>query len=96
MKRKPNAYNQIDWIVKVHADQLRPPWPVLIMCPNCGHGLIEANATGFEVSNDIGVEPSSLLDSNDPWFRLRHSCRAKIVLYYMPVQSSQIERAFNS
>lgn len=81
MKRQPNPYGQMEWFVKVHASQMHPPYPALVYCPNCGHGLIEVNATAFEVSNDIGME-SSTLTGSDPWFRLRHSCRAKIVLYW--------------
>jgi hypothetical protein len=79
--KRANAYQQLEWIVKVHSSQLIPPYPVIIFCPNCGHGMIEANGTSFELSNDLGMSPSSLVGS-DPWYRLRHSCKAKIVLYY--------------
>lgn len=81
MTRMINRPNQADWYIKLHRRLIKPPYPVLIFCPNCGHGLIEVNADVLEISNDIGLPPTEL-QASDAWNRLRHSCKAKIVLYY--------------
>ena len=81
MSRMINRPSQADWYLKLHRQQLKPPFPVLIFCPNCGHSLIEVNANGLELSNDIGL-PATQLQASDAWMRIRHSCKAKIVLYY--------------
>ncbi len=69
------------WFIKVHRRMIKPPYPVLMSCPACGHKLVEINADVFELSNDFGLPPRELT-AKDIWMRLRHSCGAFIVFYY--------------
>lgn len=77
-----NNRNNMVWFIKIHRRLIRPPFPTMIHCPNCGGPLIEVNADMAEVSNDPGI-PFSEVVAKDPWVRLRHyKCKAKITLYW--------------
>jgi hypothetical protein len=81
MSLRINRPDSADWYIKLHRQQLKPPFPIMVFCPNCGHGLIEVNALGIEISNDIGLPPTQLTPS-DAWTRYKHKCKAFIVIYY--------------
>lgn len=70
-----------NWYVRLHRGTMKPPYPILIFCPNCGHGLIQVNAETIEISNGYGL-PSTEIEARDVWQRIIHSCKAAIVLYW--------------
>ncbi len=69
------------WFLKIHRRLIKPPYPVLIRCPGCGHGFIEVNADVIEISNDFGL-PAKELKAVDVWQRIKHSCGALVVVYW--------------
>jgi hypothetical protein len=81
MTRLQGRRTTSDWIFKIHRRMIKPPYPVLIFCPGCGHGLIEVNANYVEVDNSFGLSPKQLR-AEDIWSRLKHSCGSTIVLYW--------------
>lgn len=70
-----------DYYYRVHRAQVKPPYPVLLFCVNCGHGLIQVNSDTVEISNSFGLPPT-LLKAEDVWQRIKHSCGASIVIYW--------------
>lgn len=70
------------WFIKLHRRLIKPPYPVLISCPACGHKLIEVNSDLVEMSNDFGLAPRELT-AKDTWTRIRHGCGSYIVIYYI-------------
>lgn len=72
----------VRWFIKIHRRLIRPPYPTMIHCPNCGGKLIEVNSDMIEVDNDFGIAPQELT-AKDTWSRLKHGrCGAKITLYW--------------
>ena len=76
--RQKNA----EFYYRIHRSQLKPPYPVLIFCAGCGHGLMQINTNSVEVSNDIGLRFNDLLAS-DVWFRQRHTCGCWLTFYWV-------------
>jgi len=69
------------WFMKIHRRLINPPYPVRIACPACTHWLIEVNADLIEIDNGFGLPPSEL-KAIDVWMRIKHTCGAKITLYW--------------
>ncbi len=70
-----------DYYYRIHRGQIKPPYPVLLFCANCGHGLIQVNSEKVEISNSFGL-PAKELGAQDVWQRIKHSCGASIVIYW--------------
>lgn len=77
-----NRQQNATYYIRLHRRMIKPPYPILIFCPNCGHGLIEVNADIIEISNSFGLPPTELVVT-DIWHRLTHSCKAKLVIYWI-------------
>lgn len=74
--------NNVKWFIKLHRRLIKPPYPTMLHCPNCGGPLIEVNSDMVEVSNDPGM-PKQQLTAKDAWSRIKHyKCGAMIVLYW--------------
>jgi hypothetical protein len=71
------------WSLKIHQRLIKPPYPVYIACPACGHKLISVNADMIEISNDFGL-PWSEIKSFYKWQQIKHSCGSKINMIWMP------------
>lgn len=69
------------WFMTVHRRLIRPPYPVRIYCPACGHPFCEINAELMEISNHFGLPPEEL-KAPDAWSQHKHTCGAKITLYW--------------
>lgn len=81
MSERLNRQKDTRWIMKLHRHLVKPPYPVLVGCPNCMHPLVEVNATTIEIENTIGFGGKDVL-AKDAWLRIRHTCGAKITLYW--------------
>lgn len=69
------------WFIKIHRRLIKPPYPVLIHCPACGRPYIRINADMFEIDNSVGLKEVEL-SAGDMWTEQKHSCGAKITLYW--------------
>lgn len=69
------------WFVKLHHRLIKPPFPVDIRCPACGHWLTKVNSDTIEISNDHGVSIKEL-KAGDSWNTVTHGCGAVINLYW--------------
>lgn len=65
----------------LHRRVIRPPFPVLIRCPNCGHGLCKVNSDLVEISNSYGLSPA-YVKAADAWQQIQHSCGATITMLW--------------
>lgn len=74
--------NNVKWFVKIHRRLIKPPYPTMIHCPNCGGKLIEVSSDMIEVDNYEGVKYIDI-NAKDVWQRIKHkACGAKITLYW--------------
>lgn len=71
------------WFIKIHRRLLKPPYPVIIYCPACGKSLIRVNADLIEIANNFGLKEEELT-AQDAWSEQKHTCGAKIALYWKP------------
>lgn len=81
-RRMRGNRNNVKWFFKIHRRLIKPPYPVLLFCPNCGNPFIEINHDIVEISNDFGL-PYTQLTAKNTWIRQKHErCGAKITLYW--------------
>lgn len=73
--------NNVKWFYRIHRRLIKPPYPVKLPCPNCGRYFIEVSADMIEIDN---YEGAGYLDitAKDIWARIKHTCGAKITLYW--------------
>ena len=69
------------YFIKIHRRLVKPPYPCMIFCPACGHPYIRINADLVEIVNNAGLREVELT-ANDMWSEQKHSCGAKITLYW--------------
>jgi hypothetical protein len=69
------------YFIKLHRRLMKPPYPVKIMCPACGHPFIRVNSDLIEIVNNAGLLESELT-AQDAWSEQKHGCGAKITLYW--------------
>lgn len=69
------------YFIKVHRRLIKPPYPVKIFCPACGHSLIKVNSDLIEISNSFGLKEEELT-ATDCWSEQKHTCGAKVALYW--------------
>lgn len=72
---------QARYFIKLHRRIIKPPYPVVIFCPACGRRLIRVNADLIEITNNFGIQESEL-KAQDAWSEQKHSCGAKITMYW--------------
>lgn len=77
----PKMHNQTRWIYKLHTHLFKPPFPVMLPCPNCFRPLLEVNASTVEMENSFGFREQELV-AKDKWTRIKHSCGSKITIYW--------------
>lgn len=76
-----NVESKARWFIKLHRRMIKPPYPVNINCPACGRWLVRVNSDLIELNNDFGLQPREL-KASDRWTQTKHSCGAKITLYW--------------
>lgn len=69
------------WFIKLHRRLIKPPYPTMIFCPACGRPLIRVNSDLIEIVNNFGMQESEI-HAQDAWSEQKHSCGAKITLYW--------------
>lgn len=69
------------WFIKLHKRLIKPTEPVYIHCPACGRNLFQVNSDMIEITNDFGIQKTEL-KAVDSWMRLKHTCKAMIVVYW--------------
>lgn len=79
--RRRRIQKDARWFVKLHRRLINPPYPVRIYCPACGHPFCEVNADLVEIENSFGL-PAVELKAVDAWSQHKHTCGAKITLYW--------------
>lgn len=80
-RERLNRQKNARWILKVHRRLIKPPYPTMIACPNCGHNLIIVNSDLIEIENSFGLSELDLT-AHDAWSQQRHTCGAKIALFW--------------
>jgi hypothetical protein len=71
--------------IKLHQRLIKPPYPVMISCPACGHKFMEVNSDIIEISNDFGL-PWNEIRAFYHWQRIKHSCGSFINVLWIPVK----------
>lgn len=69
------------YFIRLHRRLMKPPFPVTVMCPACGHPFTRVNSDLIEISNNFGIQESEL-GAMDAWSQHKHTCGAKITLYW--------------
>lgn len=82
MGLKGDRQQNATYYYRIHRRLIKPPYPILLFCANCGHGLIEVNSDQVEIANSFGL-PSNELKVADVWHRIKHSCGASITIYWV-------------
>lgn len=77
----PKHHNKTRWIYKLHRHLMKPPYPVMLPCPNCMRPLIEVNATTVELENGFGFGTKELI-AKDAWSLIKHNCGTKVTIYW--------------
>jgi hypothetical protein len=69
------------WFIKLHRRLIKPPYPIKVHCPACGHPFMKVNSDLIEISNNFGLSEMDL-KAVDAWSQHKHTCGAKITLYW--------------
>lgn len=79
----PKRSNQKDarYFITLHRRLMKPKQPTRIYCPACGHPFCEVNVDLIEISNNFGISKAEL-KAMDAWSQHKHTCGAKITLYW--------------